>query len=309
LNDFLNINEVSLSVLETILEDAHKLKKGLKPGFKGKVGRSNSLKGCTLGLLFEKPSTRTRLSFEAGIIHLGGNLINLPKNEIHLNQGESIEDTANVLSLFLDIVVLRLFKEEHLYEFARNSKIPVINGLTDESHPCQVLTDIFTFQELRGSIKEKTVVWFGVSNNVLKSFLHAAVIFDFKLIFCGPEKFQPAETFFDSMSSIEKNRIVIENDPIKAVKLADLVVTDKWASMHDDALKKSELEDLMAYQININLLDKGKEDVIFMHCLPATKGLEVSQEILKDKRSFVLREAENRMHLQKSIMRWCLKAI
>jgi len=308
LKNFLNINEMTLLELETILEDAHKLKKSLKSGFVGLRG-DNSLEGCILGLFFEKPSTRTRLSFETGIIQLGGKSINIGNDETHLNQGESIEDSAKILSLFLDVIVLRLYEEIDLYEFSRNSKIPVINGLTNESHPCQILTDIFTFQEVKGNIKGKTVVWFGVANNVFNSFLHAASLFNFKLIFCGPEKFQPKERVFDFMSNTELNVFEIEPNPIKAIKLADLIVTDKWVSMHDDSLDQKDLDDLKKYQINKNLVDEGKQDVLFMHCLPAAKGLEVTEGMFVDGRSLVIREAENRMHLQKSILRWCLEAI
>ena len=224
MNNFLNINEITLTELESILEDAHRLKKSLEPGFKG-LRRDNRLEGCNLGLYFQKPSTRTRLSFETGAIQLGGKVINIRQDEIHLNEGESIEDTAKILSLFLDAIVIRLFKEEHLYEFANSAEIPVINGLTDDSHPCQVLTDIFTFQELRGNINEKTVVWFGVANNVLNSFLHASTHFNFKIIFCGPEKFKPPEKVLDLRPDGKERLFEIEPDPIKAVKSADLIVT------------------------------------------------------------------------------------
>ena len=308
MNNFLNINEITLTELESILEDAHRLKKSLEPGFKG-LRRDNSLVGCNLGLYFQKASTRTRLSFETGAMQLGGKVINIRKDEIHLNQGESIEDTAKILSLFLDAIVIRLFKEEHLYEFASNAKIPVINGLTNDSHPCQVLTDIFTFQELKGKISEKTVVWFGVANNVLNSLLHASIHFNFKIIFCGPEKFKPQKEVLDLRSSREHGLFEIEPDPIKAVKSADLIVTDKWVSMHDQSLSEKDLEELMRYQVNKTLVDKGKKEVLFMHCLPAAKGLEVTDEMFNDKRSVVFEEAENRMHLQKAILRWCLKKI
>ena len=295
-----------MAELENILEDAHRLKKSSDSGFKG-ARRDNSLEGCNLGLYFEKPSTRTRLSFETAVLQLGGSVTNIGKNDLHLNQGESIEDTAKVVSLFLDAIVLRLFNEDHLYEFAKNAKIPVINGLTNETHPCQILTDIFTFQEFRGSIEGKTVVWFGVANNVLTSFLQASVHFNFKIVFCGPEKFKPKKKVLDRLSDTKKYLFEIETDPLKAIKSADLIVTDKWVSMHDQMLGEQDLEELMRYQINKSLLDLGKQEVILMHCLPAAKGLEVTEEIFADKRSVVFEEAENRMHLQKAILRWCLK--
>ena len=302
MNNFLNINEISQKNLTSILEDANTIKNG--SGSKDKY--INCLRNSIAGLLFEKPSTRTRLSFEAAVLKLGGQVLNLRKDEIHMGQGETLQDTSAMASLFLDVLVLRLYDEEKLYEFARYSKIPIVNGLTNESHPCQVLTDVFTFQEIRGSITGKKVVWLGVANNVFQSFLHAAVAFNFHIVFSGPEKFQPSEKMLKFIEKNNFNLFTIEPNPITAVENADLVVTDKWVSMHDSELPKSDLEDLAKFRVTQKLLGFAKTEVLFMHCLPAERGQEVSEDIFKDKRCVVLQEAENRMHVQKSILRWCL---
>lgn len=302
MNNFLNINEISQKNLKAILEDANTVKNGAG----SKNNYINCLRNSIAGLLFEKPSTRTRLSFEAAVLKLGGQVLNLRKDEIHMGQGETLQDTSAMVSLFLDVLVLRLYDEEKLYEFARYSKIPIVNGLTNESHPCQVLTDVFTFQEIRGSITGKKVVWLGVANNVFQSFLHAAVAFNFHIVFSGPEKFQPSEKMFKFIEKNNFNLFTIEPNPITAVENADLVVTDKWVSMHDSELPKSDLEILAKYRVTQELLGFAKMQVLFMHCLPAERGQEVSEDIFKDERCVVLQEAENRMHVQKSILRWCL---
>ena len=306
MNNFLNINEITQKNLNAILDDAVKIKEvNLKDDFL-RERYSSCLNNTITGLLFEKLSTRTRLSFEAAVLKLGGQVSNLRKDEIHLGQGETLQDTVAMFSLFLDILVLRLYEEEKLYEFARHSKIPIINGLTNESHPCQVLTDIFTFQEIRGSISGKKVVWLGVANNVFQSFLHAASCLNFQLFFSGPSKFEPTEKMLECIQHQNSNILTIEKNPVVAVENADLVVTDKWVSMHDDQLQKSDLNDLANYTVTKKILSAAKKEVLFMHCLPADKGQEVSQEIFEDKRCVALQEAENRMHVQKSILRWCL---
>ena len=302
MNNFLNINEVSQKNLKAIMEDAS----AVKSGSVSEDSYINCLKNSITGLLFEKPSTRTRLSFEAAVLKLGGQVLNLRKDEIHMGKGETLQDTSAMVSLFLDLLVLRLYDEEKLYEFAQYSTIPIINGLTNESHPCQVLTDVFTFQELRGSITGKKVVWLGVANNVFQSFLHAAVAFNFHIVFSGPEKFQPSEKMLGFIKKHNSNFLTIEPNPITAVENADLVVTDKWVSMHDNQLSKTDIDDLANFRVTKKLLGHAKQEVLFMHCLPAEKGQEVSQNIFEDKRCVALQEAENRMHLQKSILRWCL---
>ena len=306
MNNFLNLNEIAPKKLEAILEDATKVKKATRGDAVLKERYSSCLNNTITGLLFEKLSTRTRLSFESAVLKLGGQVSNLRKDEIHLGQGETLQDTCAMFSLFLDVLVLRLYEEEKLYEFARHSKIPIINGLTNESHPCQVLTDIFTFQEIRGSITGKKVVWLGVANNVFQSFLHAAVALKFQIIFSGPAKFGPSKKMLEFIQKNNSNIFTIEPNPIVAVENADLVVTDKWVSMHDNKLSKPDLDDLANFRVTKELISFAKADVLFMHCLPADKGQEVSQDIFEDKRCVTLKEAENRMHLQKAILRWCL---
>ena len=306
MNNFLNLNEITPKNLESILEDATTVKKAALGNPALKERYSSCLNNALIGLLFEKLSTRTRLSFEAAVLKLGGQVSNLRKDEIHLGQGETLEDTSAMFSLFLDVLVLRLYEEEKLYEFARHAKIPIINGLTNESHPCQVLTDIFTFQEARGSISGKKVVWLGVANNVFQSFLHAAVSLNFQLVFSGPTKFQPSKKMLDFLQSHDSHVLTVEQNPSVAVQKADLVVTDKWASMHDNRLGKSDLDELVNFRVTKQLLDYASQEVLFMHCLPADKGQEVAQNIFADKRCVALQEAENRMHLQKSILRWCI---
>ena len=306
MNNFLNLNEITPKNLEAILEDCCKVKKATLGNSASKKQFSSCLNNTLTGLLFEKLSTRTRLSFEAAVLKLGGQVLNLRKDEIHLGQGETLEDTSAMFSLFLDVLVLRLYEEEKLYEFSRHSKIPIINGLTNESHPCQVLTDIFTFQEFRGSIAGKKVVWLGVANNVFQSFLHAAVSLNFNIVFSGPKKFQPSKKMCEFLQGPNSNILTVEQNPTLAVQKADLIVTDKWVSMHDNQLGKSDLNDLENFRVTKQLLDFAKQEVLFMHCLPADKGQEVSQNIFEDKRCVALQEAQNRMHLQKSILRWCL---
>ena len=304
MNNFLNINEITQENLNNILDDAIKIKESIHKDSSSMGHYSKCLNNTITGLLFEKLSTRTRLSFEAAVLKLGGQISNLRKDEIHLGQGETLQDTSAMFSLFLDVLVLRLYEEEKLYEFSRYSKIPIINGLTNESHPCQVLTDIFTFQEIRGSITGKKVVWLGVANNVFQSFLHAAATLNFRLVFSGPSKFEPTEKMLEFNQNADI--LTIEKNPVVAVEEADLIVTDKWVSMHDDQLLKSDLNDLVNYRVTKNLLSLASKKVLFMHCLPADKGQEVSQDVFEDKRCVALQEAENRMHVQKSILRWCL---
>ena len=304
MNNFLNINEITQENLNTILDDAIKIKESIHKDPFSREHYSKCLNNTITGLLFEKPSTRTRLSFEAAVLKLGGQVSNLRKDEIHLGQGETLQDTSAMFSLFLDVLVLRLYEEEKLYEFSRYSKIPIINGLTNESHPCQVLTDIFTFQEIKGSITGKKVVWLGVANNVFQSFLHAAATLNFHLVFSGPSKFEPTEKMLEFNQN--SDNLTIEKNPVVAVEEADLIVTDKWVSMHDDQLQKSDINDLVNYRVTKSLLSLASKEVLFMHCLPADKGQEVSQDVFEDKRCVALQEAENRMHLQKSILRWCL---
>jgi len=294
--DFLGLDQVDAGELKSILAFAHKLKK--KPlGF-------HPMEGKTLALIFEKPSTRTRVSFEVGMRQLGGGVTNLSGAEIQLGRGETIADTGRVLSRYTDLIMLRTFAEHKLYELAEGATIPVINGLTDRSHPCQVMADMMTVEERLGSIKGKTAVWSGDGdNNVLISWMHAAPVFDFSLrILCPPEFTTPPEIL--AAAQKRGGRITVAADP-EAAKGADIVITDCWISMHNsDAAVRQ--ESLAPYQVNAAFMRRAGPKAIFMHCLPAHRGEEVTDEVIDGKQSVVWDEAENRLHVQKAVMCWCL---
>jgi ornithine carbamoyltransferase len=250
-------------------------------------------------MIFEKPSTRTRVSFEVGINQLGGNAILLVPDQTQLGRGETTADTAQVLSRYTDVIMIRCFKHEFLTEFAQHSLSPVINGLTDTSHPCQILADIMTYEEHRNNIAGKRVAWLGDCNNVMYSWIHAAEKLDFTLQISTPAALKPDETLFN------KNVSWIE-DPKEAVKGVDLVTTDTWFSMGDkDTEEKRAL--LCDYQVNEELLSLADKDVLFMHCLPAHRDEEVTSAVIDGPHSVIFDEAENRLHIQKSIMIWCLQ--
>ncbi len=297
--DFLEISEVSPNELECILRNTAFIRNSANR-------TSDLLADKSVALIFEKPSTRTRLSFEVGVRQLGGTPIVLSSSEMQLGRGESIHDTAKVLSRFVDLIMIRTFADRTLRELAEFADIPVINGLTDKSHPCQIMGDIFTFQELRGNIAGRTVAWLGTGNNVCTSFLHAAGQMGFNLIFSGPGQFNPSE---DAVAfAIGKGVSVdFEPDPIAAVATADLIVTDTWVSMHESVLEREKIWDtLMLYQVNTELMSHARPDALFMHCLPAHREEEVTSEVMDGPQSVVFDEAENRLHVQKSIMCWCL---
>ncbi|MCK4860566.1 MAG: ornithine carbamoyltransferase, partial [Rhodobacteraceae bacterium] len=253
---------------------------------------------------FEKPSTRTRVSFDVGVRQLGGQTLVLSGSDMQLGHGESIADTARVLSRYVDMIMIRTFDESTLLELAEHATVPVINGLTDRTHPCQIMADVLTFEEHHGPIKGKKVVWTGDGNNVCASFLHAAGQFGFDLTFTGPESLDPEQEFVNFARS-KGSIITLERDAEKAVQGADLIVADTWVSMHDDkASAKHNL--LQPYQVNEHLMDQAKGDALFMHCLPAYREQEVTSEVLDGPQSVIFDEAENRLHAQKAVMRWCL---
>ena len=297
--DFLEISEVSPSELDRILRNTAIIRDS---------GRHTSelLADKSVALIFEKPSTRTRLSFEVGVRQLGGTPIVLSSNEMQLGRGESIHDTAKVLSRFVDLIMIRTFADRTLRELAEFADIPVINGLTDESHPCQIMGDIFTYQEMRGSIAGCNVAWLGTGNNVCTSFLHAAGQMGFNMIFSGPRQFHPCENAV--AFAVDKGvNVEFQPDPTAAVATADLIVTDTWISMHESAQERENIWDLlMRYQVNANLMSHSRPDALFMHCLPAHREAEVTSEVMDGPQSVVFDEAENRLHVQKSIMCWCL---
>jgi ornithine carbamoyltransferase len=303
---FLNINEMSTEDLTGILKHAQKMKTDRLDLPKGTYDEGRPLSQHIVALVFEKPSTRTRTSFDVGVRQLGGQPMLLSGTEMHLGKGETISDTARVLSRYVDLIMLRTFESQTLYEMAKHSTVPVINGLTNESHPCQIMADIMTFEEKKGSIKGKKVVWFGDSNNVFNSFLQAAEKFNFSLIFSGPKELDPPKNLIKNAKNL-KIDFKIDRDPISAIKDADLVATDTWVSMHDNPEEKQNRHNqLKAFQVNEELMSKANHEALFMHCLPAHRNEEATSGVLDGKNSVIFDEAENRLHVQKAIMRWCL---
>ena len=273
---------------------------------KGTADDAQPLAGHMVALIFEKPSTRTRVSFDMGVRQMGGQSMVLSGSEIQLGHGETIADTARVLSRYVDLIMIRTFDEDVLLELAENAIVPVINGLTNRTHPCQIMADILTYEEHRGPIAGKKVVWSGDGNNVCASMIHAAGQFGFDLTFTGPETLDPERIFIEEARA-KGSTIEIVRDPARAVEGADLVVTDTWVSMHDSQTTKERRHNqLRPYQINAALMAQAKQDALFMHCLPAHRGEEVTNEVMDGPQSVIFDEAENRLHAQKAVMRWCL---
>ena len=264
---------------------------------------SDIFKGKVLAMIFEKSSTRTRISFEAGMAQLGGSAIFLSPRDTQLGRGEPIEDSARVISSMVDIVMVRTFAHQQIETFAANSSVPVINALTDDLHPCQLLADVQTYIEKRGSIQGKTVAWIGDGNNMCHSYINAARQFDFTLRVACPEGFEPNS----DLVAANSDRVSVMQDPQAAVQNADLVVTDVWASMGQEDEQDDRLEVFAPYQVNHELMKGAASDALFMHCLPAHRGEEVSAELLEDPQySVVWDEAENRLHAQKALMEFLL---
>jgi len=298
--DFLDLDKISPDDLRDIISLAKDMKGKLK---EGEV--QMPLTGSQLAMIFEKPSTRTRTSFEVGINQLGGNSIILNTNDSQLGRGEPVSDTACVLSRYVDIIMIRCFSHDTLLELAKHASVPVINGLTDYSHPCQVMADIMTFEEHKGDIKNKKVAWVGDANNVTTSWVHAAVKLGFELSIATPEALKPSEELCKWFKE-NNGKVSLTVKPEEAVADADLVTTDTWVSMGDkDAEKRIKL--LTPYQVNDRIMGLAKKDAIFMHCLPAHRGEEVSGSVIDGKQSVLFDEAENRLHIQKAIIIWCLK--
>ena len=262
------------------------------------------LLGRTLAMIFEKPSTRTRISFEVAMTELGGSAIYLDAKSMQMGRGETIADTAKVLGRYLDGIMIRASKHETLLEMAKHSKIPVINGLTDISHPCQILADIMTFEEKLGDIENKTIAWVGDGNNMANSWIHASKIFNFKLRLACPSVRLPDENIVKWAKDNGAN-IKIMNDPMEACKDSNAILTDTWVSMGDENTVNPE-KIFNNFQVNDKLFSVAADDAIFMHCLPAHRGQEVSSEIIDGPRSVVWDEAENRLHIQKAILSWAI---
>ncbi len=262
------------------------------------------LAGKTLAMIFDKPSTRTRVSFEVAMRQLGGDVIVMDTGSMQLGRGETIADTARVLSRYVDVIMIRTGDLSKVVELADHASIPVLNGLTDWSHPCQVMADIMTFEEHCGAIKGCNLAWTGDSNNVLTSIVHAAAKFDFGLNVASPASLQP-KAEIQRWAKTNKVRLHITDDPAEAVAGADAVVTDTWVSMHDtDVGRRHNL--LAPYRVTADLMKKAKPNAVFLHCLPAHRGDEVTAEVIDGPQSVVFDEAENRLHVQKGILAWCL---
>ena len=306
MNHFLDINKTDPADLRAMLTQARALKdaRGARP--RGAPDADQPLAGRMVALIFEKPSTRTRVSFDVGVRQLGGQTMVLPGADLQLGHGETIADTARVLSRYVDLIMIRTFEEATLLEMADHATVPVINGLTNRTHPCQIMADVMTYEEHRGPIAGKKVVWAGDGNNVCGSFLHAAGQFGFDLTFTGPETLDPEQDFI-RFARDKGSRIAVERDPVKAMQNADLVVTDTWVSMHDpESAKERRHNQLRPYQVNEALMARARPDALFMHCLPAHRNDEATSAVMDGPHSVIFDEAENRLHAQKAIMRWCL---
>jgi ornithine carbamoyltransferase len=298
---FLDLKDIPKPVLAGLIDSGRAMKEERARGVNKKP-----LAGKTLAMIFDKPSTRTRVSFDVGMRQLGGESITLTAQEMQLGRGETLADTAKVLSRYVDAIMIRILDDDAVAEIASNATIPVINGLTRRSHPCQVLADVMTFEERKGPIRGRTVAWSGDANNVLASWMHAAERFDFQLRVATPAELKPKKWLMDWVKS-SGAAIILGDDPEAAVKDADCVVTDTWVSMGDrDGKHRHNI--LKRYQINGRLMAKAKADAVFMHCLPAHRGEEVTDEVIDGPQSVVFDEAENRLHAQKGLLAWCLHA-
>jgi ornithine carbamoyltransferase len=296
---FLDIDRLDTATLRGILDRAVAMKRD-------RAAYRDLLAGRALALIFEKPSTRTRVSFEMGMRQLGGDVVVLKPDDMQLGRGETIADTARVLSRYVDVVMVRTTGEERVHELAQYASVPIINGLTDQSHPCQVMADVMTFEENLGPIAGKTVAWVGDSNNVAASTVHAAVRFGFTLRIACPPQYDPPQALMDWVKA-EGGDVAIVRTPEEAVRGADCVVTDTWASMHNTD-EDERAKALAAYQVNEELMKLAAPHALFMHCLPAHRGEEVTDGVIDGPHSRVWDEAENRLHAQKAILAWCLEA-
>lgn len=306
MNHFLDIHKTDAAELRGIIDQALAMKTARLGRPRGTPDDDQPLAGRVVALIFEKPSTRTRVSFDVGVRQMGGTTMVLSGTDMQLGHGETIADTARVLSRYVDLIMIRTFDETVLTEMAEYADVPVINGLTDRTHPCQIMADILTYEEHRGPIRGKKVVWSGDGNNVCASFLHAAAQFGFDLTFTGPAQLDPEDEFI-GLARKAGSTVTIERDPFKAVEGADLVVTDTWVSMHDSQSAKERRHNMLrAYQVNDELMAAAKPEALFMHCLPAHREEEATSSVMDGPHSVIFDEAENRLHAQKAVMRWCL---
>ena len=297
-NNFINFDQFSQNDLQGIIDRAILLKKEHKSGL-----INETLKNKTLAMIFDKSSTRTRVSFEAGMTQLGGQSLFLSEKDIQLGRGEPITDSAIVISSMVDAIMLRMSSHEDIVEFSKHSSKPVINALSDESHPCQILADLMTYQEHRGSIKGKKIAWIGDGCNVCQTYMQAAAIFDFDLSIATPPGYGPSDDFIEKY----KTNISYFENPNDACRGADIIVTDVWTSMGQELEIKQREAAFKGFQVDQKLMGWAKDDAIFMHCLPAYRGKEVSAEVIDGEQSVVWSEAENRLHVQKSLLLYLIK--
>jgi ornithine carbamoyltransferase len=301
---FLDLADFDSATLQQLIADARARKDARAHLPKGTADADAPLKGRMLAMIFDKQSTRTRVSFDVGMRQLGGETMMMSGNDMQLAREETTADTARALSRYVDAIMIRLLDHEMVQDLARHASVPVINGLTKHSHPCQIMADVMTFEEKRGPIKGATVAWLGDGNNVLTSWVHAAARFKFKLNVASPKELavhDDVRTWAEGAGA----HVTFGSDPEAAVKNANCIVTDTWVSMGDeDSTKRHNL--LKAYQVNARLMGRADKDALFMHCLPAHRGQEVTDDVIDGPQSVVFDEAENRLHAQKAILMWCL---
>lgn len=302
--DFLDLHIIATEALRQIVDEGHRLKAARRGLGQAAPDPDARQQDKLLAMIFEKPSTRTRVSFDAGMRQLGGQTLNLGGGEMQLGRGESIADTARVLSRYVDAIMIRTGEHDKLLELAEYAEVPVINGLTNSSHPCQLIADLMTFEEHRGPVAGRRFVWCGDGNNVATSWIHAAVQFGFELRLACPDEFTPDPAVL-RWAANQQGKVLVTADAQAAVEGADCVLTDTWVSMGDkDAERRHKL--LAPYQVNEKLMDLAAANALFMHCLPAHRGEEVTVGVIDGPQSVIFDEAENRLHAQKSILNWCL---
>lgn len=304
---FIDLKDIPAETLRHILDTGRKWKEARRHLPKGAVDEGAPLAGHALAMIFEKSSTRTRISFEMAMKQLGGEALILQGGNMQLGRGETIADTARVISRYVDAIMIRANTHEAVVELAEEGSVPVINALTDHSHPCQIMADMMTVEEHRGPVKGKKLAWLGDGNNVATSLIEAAVKFDFTLVLGCPEQFAPYEDVLD-WAEREGGDIHVVTDPEAAVWDADAIFTDTWVSMGDDRTG-NRVKALEAYRVDDALMAKAADDALFLHCLPAHRGEEVTNSVIDGPQSVVWDEAENRLHAQKAILAWCLGKI
>ncbi len=300
---YLQVADLDKDLLLQIISRAMELKERKKRGIP-----YSPASGKTIGMLFEKPSTRTRISFEAAMFQLGGCVSFMPSRDLQLKRGEPLKDTARVLSRYLDCLVVRTYGQHIVEELAKWSDIPVINGLTDQHHPCQILSDIMTVMEYKGrDLSRLKIAWIGDGNNVAHSWIQAAARLNFTLVLACPEGYHPDQKILEAAKSHASSPIQVVNDPEEAARDADVINTDVWASMGQEGEAEGRKDIFMPYQVNSRLVSLAKDDAIVLHCLPAHRGEEITEDVLEGPKSVVWDQAENKMHLHKAVLEWAMK--